>query len=141
MPNYANSKVYKLVCTLPGVDDIYVGATTYARLQTRLSCHRCEAKALKWNFRLYEFMRKHGIGNFAIELIEPWPCASRKELGVREQHWIDELKPSLNAMPATSHRKEVLRRYNNKPERKAYMRAYHEAQKRKKLKSKNVELI
>ena len=135
MPNYANAKVYKLVCTLPGVDDIYVGATTKG-LPWRMCSHRCEAKALKCNYRLYKFMRKHGIRNFGIELIETWPCASRKELGVREQHWIDELKPSLNVMPATSHRKEVVKRYNNKPERKAYMRAYYQAHKRN-----NVELI
>ena len=130
MVNYANGKVYKLVCTLPGIDDNYVGATC-SKLSKRMGCHRCEAKATKWNFKLYRFMRQHGIENFKIELLENWPCTSKKELGLREQHFIDLLKPTLNDQSATSHRKEVLRRYNNKPERKARMKRYYQENKHK----------
>ena len=148
MVNYANGKVYKLVCTLPEVHDIYVGATAYPKLSLRMSSHRSEAKATKWNFKLYRFIREHGIGNFEIELIENWPCTSKKELGVREQHWIDELKPALNTN-CGSNRKEVLRRYNNKPERKAHMKRYYQKNKHRwdkykrtrELKVANVEFI
>ena len=129
MVNYANGKVYKLVCTLPGIDDIYVGGTAYPRLSQRMCCHRSEAKATKWNYKLYRFMRQHGIENFKIELLENCPCTSKKELRLREQHFIDLLKPTLNDQSATSHRKEVLRRYNNKPERKARMKRYYQENK------------
>ena len=40
MPNYANGKIYKLVCTLPNIDDIYVGGTAKVRLYSRMSSHR-----------------------------------------------------------------------------------------------------
>lgn len=82
------------------------------------------AKGSKWDFKLYKFMREHGVENFTIELLEEFPCQSRKELGKREQHWIDTLQPSLNSIPATSHRKEVVKRYESKPETKAKRRAY-----------------
>ena len=131
MVNYANGKVYKLVCTLPGIDDIYVGGTAYPRLSQRMCCHRSEAKATKWNYKLYRFMRQHGIENFKIELLENCPCTSKKELRLREQHFIDLLRPTLNSTNATSNRKEVLRRYNNKPERKARMKRYYQENKHK----------
>ena len=118
MVNYANGKIYKIVCTLPDIDDIYVGGTA-TRLSRRMCCHRSEARRTKCNSKVYQFMRKYGVENFKIELLEEYPCKSRKELGKREQHWIDTLKPSLNTANATSHRKDVLKRYNNKPERKA----------------------
>ena len=124
MVNYANGKIYKLVCTLPDIDDIYVGGTAKPKLSDRMCCHRCEAKASKWNFKLYKFMREHGAENFKIELLEEYPCKSKKELGKREQHWIDTLKPSLNTANATCHRKEVVKRYNSKPSTKAYYREY-----------------
>ena len=143
MVNYTNGKVYKLVCTLPDVHDIYVGATC-STLWRRESEHRCEANGTRWNFKVYRFMREYGSRNFKIELIENYPCTSKKELGVREQHWIDELKPALNTY-CGSNRKEVLRRYNNKPERKAYMKRYNQKYKRDKrtreLKLANVEFI
>ena len=123
MVNYENGKIYKIVCTLPDIDDIYVGATT-KKLSDRMSCHRCEAKGSKWNFKLYKFIRLHGLENFEIELLEEYSCNSKKELGKREQHWMNTLNPSLNSQNATSHRKEVVKRYNNKPETKALMRDY-----------------
>ena len=129
MVNYSNGKIYKIVCTLPNIDDIYVGGTAKPKLSDRMCCHIYEAKGSKWNFKLYKFMRLHGIQNFKIELLEEYSCQSRKELGVREQYWMDILKPSLNSMPATSHRKEVCRRYDSKPESKAKARAYRLANK------------
>ena len=109
-----------MVCTLPDIHDIYVGGTAKPKLIDRMCCHKCEAKGSKWNFKLYQFMRKYGVDNFKIDLLQKYPCKSRKELGKREQHWIDLLKPSLNSQNATSHRKEVSKRYNSKPETKAY---------------------
>ena len=144
---YTNGKVYKLVCTLPDVHDIYVGATC-SNLWRRESEHRWEANGTRCNSKVYRFMREYGSRNFKIELIENYPCTSKKELGVREQHWIEELKPALNTY-CGSNRKEVLRRYNNKPERKAHMKRYYQKNKHRwdkykrtrELKVANVELI
>lgn len=121
MPNYKNGKIYKLVCTLPNVDDIYVGGTT-TTLNKRLSGHKGDARASK-DAKVYAFMREHGIENFKIELLETCPCDTRKELNLREQHWCDTLHPSLNTQSA-SRVPNADKIYNDKPENKARCKAW-----------------
>ena len=128
MPNYQNGKIYKLLCTLKGIDEIYVGATV-SELYQRLSEHRNSAN--KKNCKIYKFMREKGIKNFQMELLENVSCQSKKELDVREQHWIDTLKPSLNSYNSTPNPKAIWDRYNSKPSTKARRRAWAIANKDK----------
>tara|TARA_R110000803_G_C11775331_1_gene295854 strand:- start:57 stop:512 length:456 start_codon:yes stop_codon:yes gene_type:complete len=82
MPNFANSKIYKLYSNnLP--DIIYIGSTTQT-LNQRLSKHVCHAKS------------KHNAsrqiieaGDFYIDELEAYPCASLVEMRMREQHWMN----------------------------------------------------
>ena len=91
MPNYANSKVYKLISSVDS--KLYIGSTTQ-RLSTRLAKHKNDAKYNP------HFVHKHfntiGWDTVRIILIETVTCINREQLIQREQHYIDLLKPSLN---------------------------------------------
>ena len=78
MPNYQNSKIYKLTCNDPEL--VYYGATTKKYLCHRLSGHKygldCKSKLL------FE------AGDVKIELIENFPCNDKNELNAREAFYI-----------------------------------------------------
>jgi hypothetical protein len=90
---YQDGRVYKLV-NQNDPTEIYVGSTIRS-LQIRLHGHRVDMEKGATS-TLYCRMRELGFDTFSIHLIEPWFCASRTELRQREQHWINQLEPSLN---------------------------------------------
>ena len=98
MPDFARGKIYKLVSATEGVDEIYVGSTTYPYLSTRMGIHRSDARSL--SSKVYVYMRKHGLPTFKIVLLEAYPCESREELNKREDHWRLQLGASLNTRAA-----------------------------------------
>ena len=126
MPNYERGKIYKLVCKTEGCDEVYVGGTVL-KLNKRMCTHRFDAKWRK--SKVYKYMRQHGIENFVIELLETYPCGSRKELDVREQFWIDQLQASLNAQSAARH-PDADKIYNDKPENKARTKEWSSKQRK-----------
>tara|TARA_R110000772_G_scaffold206482_1_gene317069 strand:+ start:89 stop:601 length:513 start_codon:yes stop_codon:yes gene_type:complete len=78
MPNYNNSKIYKIINTeLKGL--IYYGSTTLT-LNRRFSRHKsleCSSKAL------------FSVGTPEIILLEDYPCSSKAELIKRERYYIE----------------------------------------------------
>ena len=83
MPNYQESKIYKLVSNIS--DDIYIGSTVN-RLSHRLNQHKnkhnsCVSKNLFTNDAVIQ-----------IILIEMFPCNNKIELKAREHHYITTLK-------------------------------------------------
>jgi hypothetical protein len=77
MPNYQNSKIYKLWSPQGEEDEIYIGSTTQL-LYMRKSHHKnksslCKSKIL---FEKYDDVR--------IEVIEEYPCNSKAELLKKE---------------------------------------------------------
>lgn len=92
MPNYANSKVYKIIN--PDTDDEYYGATTRTLAQ-RMALHRQKAK-LEPDRPLYQLMNEIGIEKFKIILVESIECKNKEELYAKEQEYIMNEKPSLN---------------------------------------------
>lgn len=79
--------IYQIINQVNG--KIYVGKTKHS-LKKRFYGH-------KWNAShdvdtpLYRAMRKHGIDNFTIQIIEE--CSNLNE---REIHWIEQLSPEYN---------------------------------------------
>ena len=96
MVNYQNGKIYKLVNDVN--DDIYVGSTC-GTLRLRKSEHKKRSRK-KPNMKVYQCVNECGWDNCRIILVESFPCNNKDELLAREQHWIDELKPSLNGTGA-----------------------------------------
>ena len=96
--NYNQARIYKISCNLPTINEIYIGST--ADYETRCVNHRSDChnvKATNYGYKVYNYIRSNGgFGNFTIDVIEHYPCADKKTIRIREQYWIDELKPTLN---------------------------------------------
>ncbi len=120
MPDYSKGKIYKLVAD--ETDKVYVGSTTQT-LSARMRGHRKDTK--------HEKVTSHELLKYPscrIELLEEYPCESRKELNIKEGEWIRRL-PCVNRCVAGRTRAESSRAcYDSHIEaRKAYTNAYYQA--------------
>lgn len=111
MVNYNYSKVYKITNSIN--DDIYIGSTTYQYLCNRMNQHRMMTKDLtgRRESKLYKLMRELGNDNFKIELLEEVECYNKKDLLLREQYYIDLLKPSLNMLNSKPRTEDEIKEY------------------------------
>ena len=92
MNRYANGKVYKLINDVD--DEIYIGSTCMP-LSKRLYDHK--KAAIRYPDRnVYAHLANVGWCNVRIILIETVHAFSREQLIMREQHYIDLLRPKLN---------------------------------------------
>lgn len=98
--DYNFGKIYKIENKLDPTE-FYIGSTAQKTLAMRMAGHRkaCNSER-KMYAHLYARMNEVGIDNFQILLIEAYPCKSKDELFTREDHFIKELKPSLNCCRA-----------------------------------------
>ena len=118
MPIYSEGKIYKIHCNLTGED--YYGSTTYT-LQVRINCHKSTSKKpLKQQCKSKQIIDR---GDFQIELVENYPCETKRELQVRERYYIDNF-PNINHVVPTrtqqeykEHHKEKYKEYNSKYEK------------------------
>lgn len=111
MVNYNYSKVYKIINSID--DEIYIGSTTYQYLCNRMNQHRMSCKDIsgRRDSKLYNKMRELGIENFKIELLEEVKCDNKEALLIKEQEYIDLLKPSLNMLRCKPRTKEEIKEY------------------------------
>ena len=87
MPNYTNSKIYKIVSdNLPGTS--YIGSTTRTLAQ-RLSKHVCESKANSNSKKGCTSKFIIAAGNHHIIWIEDCPCDNIEQLKARERYYIE----------------------------------------------------
>ena len=90
MGKYQEGKIYKIIS--PSCDSVYIGSTT-SPLIKRLWEHRGDLNAFlkgKKNYRTsFEIIKYEDA---KIELIEVYPCNSRKELDSREGFFIKNTK-------------------------------------------------
>lgn len=89
--DYSKSKIYKL--SHPDTDKIYIGSTIQ-QLNRRLSEHKSDYNRYKkneYNFVTSFFLFELGIDDVKIELIEFYPCETKKQLEIHEGHVIQEL--------------------------------------------------
>ena len=110
MPNYQESKIYKIFNTVN--DDIYIRCTTL-KLCERMRDHRRRHRSQAYSHLcLYKAFADYGIDIFYIELIEQGPCNGKDETHTKEGEWIRQLKPSLNkALPGRT-KQEYNKHYN-----------------------------
>ena len=89
--------IYKIKCLT--TDDFYIGSTnnfTRRRYEhrTRFNCNTRNC-----NDKLYDFMRINGgLDNFEFIILKEYEGLTKKELNIEEQKYINELKPTLNAI-------------------------------------------
>lgn len=77
MPDYAAGKIYRLWSA--NCEEVYIGSTTQT-LHGRYRGHKCDAKKNKNNSSKIVI----ASGGAVIELVENFPCESKKELERRE---------------------------------------------------------
>ena len=90
MPNYQQSKIYKIIS--PHTDKIYIGSTTNPYLSNRKSVHKAHydmwkddnTKQYCSSFELYD------LGDVEYILLELYRCNSKDELTARERYWIEQ---------------------------------------------------
>ena len=92
--NYDNACIYQF--EKEGVV-YYVGSTTnftHRKAEHKSSCNN--ERSEKYLYPIYIFIRDNGGWNsFKMILIENFKCSDSNELRAREQHWINEFKPTL----------------------------------------------
>ena len=130
MPNYQNGKIYKI--TSPSTNKIYVGSTTRL-LNLRFRDHKYHYKTGK-----ISSAKMLQYNDCVIELIEEYPCNSKKELCEREQFYMNLNKDNLvnfyNSIRKCT--KEYLNKYRSEPKNKEKMCVYN-----KNYKEKNKEKL
>jgi group I intron endonuclease len=82
--------IYKLFYTLDN-SQFYVGSTV-KNISQRLNDH--QSASMKGKTPLYTYMKEKGRDNFSVELVED--NIENENLIIRENYWINELKPPLN---------------------------------------------
>jgi hypothetical protein len=90
MPNYQQSKIYKIISN--NSDKIYIGSTTNQYLSNRKSVHKAHYEMWKndntkqycSSFELYD------LGDVEFILLEAYECNSKDELRARERYWIEQ---------------------------------------------------
>ena len=90
MPNYQQSKIYKIIS--PHTDKIYIGSTTKQYISERKSDHKCRyenwkndnTKGYCSSYELYD------LGDIQYILLESYKCNSKDELTARERYWIEQ---------------------------------------------------
>lgn len=132
---YQNGKIYKLQ-SIEGY--YYIGSTTKT-LQERFSSHKyCIENDIDYrNSKNYRYFKSIPIDEIDIELIEDYPCSSKKELREREDHYIIlslSDKYCLNtfrAFQTDEEKKEYYRLYYalHKDKAQEYMKKYYEEHK------------
>ena len=89
MTDYAAGKIYALRCH-DNPELCYVGSTVRT-LARRMDGHRCYVNRGRIFGELGPAMVKFGPERFYIELLEDYPCGSRKELELKEGEWARQI--------------------------------------------------
>ena len=98
--------IYKIYCKDTSIADFYVGSSVFA--QERFYHHKtdcCIEHRPAHNSPLYIFIRANGgIENWTYEVLERVEMPSQK---IKEQEWIDKLKPTLNTRRAYTDKEQA----------------------------------
>ncbi len=98
--------IYKIKCLT--TNDFYIGSTNnFTRRKYQHRSHfRCNVK--NSCDKLYDFMRLNGgLDNFDFSILEEFKNIIKKELKIIEQKYIDELKPTLNAIKSYATEEDI----------------------------------
>jgi hypothetical protein len=80
--------------------------------------HCQNEKSLHHHYKIYQTIRENGgWTNWEMKPIEEFPCKNKKQQLIREQYWIDRLKPVMNSYVAH------LKRIDKIKKMKAYRKA------------------
>jgi hypothetical protein len=128
--DYSKGKIYQIVSE--HTTDVYIGSTIQP-LSTRFSQHKCHKNTLA--------IQIINAGNARIELIEEYPCQSKKELVhregkiIKESECINKLVAGRSMKEYYEDNKDAIRlmnkqwRENHKEEQKEHRKKYYQENK------------
>ena len=134
MPDYQNSKIYRIVCNITG--DTYYGSTTQPlcnrKLKHKNPISRCVSKQIIER------------GNWSIVLVESFPCNGKEELLMKERYYIEHNECiNLCKRPIISEKEKKEYRHQNYSENReiqlAQMKARREGEQRDEILAKKRE--
>ena len=108
MPDFQQGKIYKITHG----DETYYGSTALT-LRERMWAHKSKYKGWKKgvgsNCRSYTLFDKYGFENCPIELVEDYPCETKKELIIREDWYIKNMA-CINEISAYTSKEEIIKK-------------------------------
>ena len=97
--------LYKIKCLTS--DDFYIGSTCNFKRRTYEHRTRFKCNVRNQNDKLYDFMRINGgLDNFTFEILFTFDNINKKDLKIKENKLITDLKPSLNAIKSFNTKEE-----------------------------------
>jgi len=126
--NYSEGKIYKLY--IRGLEEIcYIGSTTTS-LSERLCMHRHQYQNPNQKKCVSHQLFEEG-NEVEIQLLEDYPCESKKELEERERYWIEKYPDCINKNIPTRGWKErwILNRDHNLAKHKEWIEKNKQQQK------------
>jgi len=99
--DYSKTVIYRFVCKDTNVKSEYVGSTT--NFNKRKGGHKtnCCYETKHHHYKLYQTIRENGgWDNWDMVPLEEFSCENKTQQLIREQYWIDRLKPELNSYVA-----------------------------------------
>jgi hypothetical protein len=100
--DFSKTVIYHFVCQDANIKCSYVGSTTNIvkrKYQHKSLCHKEGHK--DYNLKLYKNIRDNGgWDNWKMVPLEEHPCENYTQQVIREQYWIDKLKPEMNCIKA-----------------------------------------
>ena len=127
MPNYENTKIYKLWTHLN--DDVYIGSTTLTLAQ-RLAKHKSSAKKTTKGASCSSSVLFENDCKVMIELIEEFSCENRMNACKREGELIRANSCINKNMPGLTHKESMKQYYETHREAcKESMKQYYETHK------------
>ena len=143
MVNYENSVIYKLCCTDPTVEEVYVGSTTNFRKRKNQHKECCtNASSKKHGFAVYNYIRENGgWDNWDMVQVAEVNAKDKRALHATERRYVEQLGATLNRQVPTKTRKQYyddnrdksvahVKQYyqDHKAERRAYLDAVIECE-------------
>ena len=104
---YENTIIYKIICLVPDINNIYVGYTT--DIIRRKYYHKIKSLDPKNNkYKLYHFINQHGgFNNFDIIEIKKYACMNNNEAKAQQYKYIKLLNADLNSNNVITNRNNV----------------------------------
>lgn len=92
--------VYKLYCE--GINEFYIGSCWDMKDRKKQHKHNCNnPKRNEYNYKVYVFIRLNGgFDNWKFEILVEKEFENKSALKIKEQEYINLLKPSLNMCSA-----------------------------------------
>jgi hypothetical protein len=134
MVNYNKSIIYRLVCKDPSITDEYIGSTTNKNRRKQEHKYNCNNEnSKKYDIPVYQFIRENGgIDNWDMIVLEEYSCENKLQLEMRERHWFEERKSTLNIhnpRRTEKEKKDFRKEYEKTEKRIEYNKRYEDERK------------